>query len=144
MLYRKQNSSKNGFTLVELMIAVAIVGILAIIALPSYSAYVKRSNRANAMAVLLKNANWMQQRFTLGNAYPASGTALPFAQSPESGTAKYNISIVVPGTPDTGKYTLQAVPVASDGCATFTLDETGLRGQTGTATISATNCWAGK
>ncbi|MCU6435649.1 hypothetical protein LPB67_17870 [Undibacterium sp. Jales W-56] len=96
------------------------------------------------MATLLKNANWMQQKFTIDNAYPASATVLPFAQSPEAGTAKYNLSIVVPATANTSQYTLQAVPVSTDECGTFTIDQTGLRGQTGTANKSVTDCWAGK
>ncbi|MFZ6750117.1 type IV pilin protein [Undibacterium sp. Ren11W] len=139
-----KQSKRNGFTLIEVMITVVIVGVLASIALPNYTAYVKRAKRADAMAVLLKNANWMQQQFTIDNKFPASATVLPFAQSPEAGTARYNISIVVPATANTSQYTLQAVPVAADECATFTLDHTGLRGQSGTASKSATACWAGQ
>lgn len=136
-------SKKNGFTLIEVMITVVIVAILASVALPNYTAYVKRAKRADAMSVLLKNANWMQQQFTINNKFPASATVLPFAKSPEAGTAKYNISIVVPTTANASQYTLQAVPVGTDECATFTLDHTGLRGQSGTASMSATDCWAG-
>ena len=62
-------TEKNGFTLIELMVAVAIVGILAAIAIPSYQDSMRKSRRADAKAALLSFANAMERRFTETNTY---------------------------------------------------------------------------
>ena len=65
-----------GFTLIEMMIVVAILGILAAIAYPSYVRHVQRSHRADAEAALMENAQFLERRFTACNAYnrgPKSG-----------------------------------------------------------------------
>ena len=73
----------NGFTLIELMVAVAIVGILAAIALPSYRDYVMRGNRSAAQAEMMDIANREQQFLLANRSYAdkatleASGYALP-------------------------------------------------------------------
>ncbi len=146
-MHNKNKVKQQGFTLIELMVTVAIVAILSAIAVPSYVQYVQRGNRAQAMATLLQDSNWMEQQFTINNAYPTtlSSTATPSFpgfQSPPTGAAVYNISLVSASSTVT-TYTLQAVPVATtpDKCGTFTLDNTGLRSVSGTA--SSTTCWSG-
>ena len=137
---------RNGFTLIEVMIVVAIVGILASVAVPSYLESVQRGNRAEAAATMLKNANWMEQQFTVNNKYVATGTALPFATSPESGTAKYNITLTAgTGSADT-TYSLLATKVgAADKCGNFTLDQSGKRVVSATTDTTVTaDCWGGR
>lgn len=75
--------SRQGFTLIELVIVVAIVGILAAIALPSYREYVVRGNRAAAQATMMEIANREQEYFLANRSYAskatleANGYALP-------------------------------------------------------------------
>ncbi|WP_211453326.1 type IV pilin protein [Collimonas antrihumi] len=145
MKYRNPNKP-GGFTLIELMVVVAIIAILARVAIPNYRQYVQRGDRAAAMAALLQNGNWMQQQFTINNTYPVAGATLPVPTSPANGTAKYNISISVGTGP---AYKLSAAPTGTaDKCGTFTLDNTGAKsvtigGTAGSATVIA-DCWAGR
>ena len=70
-----QRVTSNGFTLIELMITVAIVGILAAIALPSYLSYVQRGDRAAARAGLLEAQQFMERYYATNNTFAAA--ALP-------------------------------------------------------------------
>lgn len=130
--------SNAGFTLVELMIAVAIIAIIAAIALPLYQNQVEQTRRTTAQADLLELAQWMERRYSNGFDYRDGGNnpVLPFTQSPQTGTAFYNISFSVNATRDT--YTLQAVPTgaqANDDCGTLTLNDEGARG------AAQAGCW---
>lgn len=126
---------KGGFTLIELMITVAIVAILAAIAYPSYIAYVRRANRADAKTALLVDAQFLERIFTETNDYTKnaasaviSQASLPRPQSPGDGTAIYNIGLAVTAS----TYTLTATPVnpgimAADRCGALTLNNLGVR-----------------
>jgi type IV pilus assembly protein PilE len=145
----------QGFTLIELMITVAIIGILAAIALPSYTEHIRKSRRSAAISALAEAAQFMERNMTLYNCYNystasdcvgQSGTdvALPttWASLP-SDSAMYTISLS--GTTTASTYTLQAAPKtgtpqAGDACGTFQLDNTGARSVTSTTTSVAT-CW---
>lgn len=137
----------SGFTLIELMIAIAIVGILAAVALSSYQEHVRRTNRAEAKGILLEMAQLLERNFTESNRYDlrsdASTFMLPVSQSPKTGTAKYIIQFAA-GAPTQNAYTLEAVPtgtMAGDDCATLTLTHTGIKGVSADAFLSATDCW---
>ena len=126
-----------GFSLIEIMIAVAVVGIIAAIAIPNYSSYVRRSARADAKSLLMENTQFMERYFTTNNTYV--GATLPNTVSPEgaSGSAiRYNISF--PASPTASTYTMQAAPVnaqASDSCGTLTIANTGAQ------TPKTAGCW---
>jgi type IV pilus assembly protein PilE len=72
----------NGFTLVELLIAVAIVSILAAVAIPSYTDFVTRSNRTEAQRELLRIANMQEQLYVDTRAYTTDMTALGLDNDP--------------------------------------------------------------
>lgn len=146
MLRRDMPAKEGGFTLIELMIAVAVIGILAAIAYPAYTDYVRRSHRAEAKSLLLQDAQFLERNMTETNRYHEdSGNnpiSLPFQNAPQDGVASYTIS-ANPLTATT--FTLHAAPVAggmmaTDACGTLTLDHRGQKGVTG-ATLSAAECW---
>jgi type IV pilus assembly protein PilE len=128
------------------MITVAIIGILASIAYPSYTQYVQRANRAEARAMLLENAQFLERNFTTANRYDeTSGGAaiddasLPKPQSPESGAARYNMTVVMGGAP-AQTFTLSATPtgaMSGDSCGVLTYTNTGLQGAGG----DVAECW---
>ena len=116
-------NKQKAFTLIELMVTVAIVGILASIAYPSYQDSVMKSRRADAKGALLGFANAMERRFTETNSYlgAAGNNATPAdtgapriypTQSPvDGGTPYYNLTINAGITAST--YTLRATPTGA-------------------------------
>ncbi len=138
-----QKKVQRGFTLVEVMIVVAIIAILAGIAYPSYQEYVRRAARGDAQADMMQLAQNLERFFTQHNQYAATraGVAyvLPITQSPPGAGVRYNFNIVFP-TPQT--YVLQAVPTPSqavDVCGTLTINQLGQ-----TTPVNGTNgrpCW---
>lgn len=123
----------HGFTLIELMIVVAIVGILAAIAYPSYQEYVRRGNRAEARATMMDIAQMQERFFSSNNVYQAivAPPAAPPAGwknwSGSSGAVKYNISVAVvnPAAGVPGSFTITATPAAGYAdpkCTNMTLD----------------------
>lgn len=141
---------QRGFTLIELMITVAIVGILTAIALPSYSEYTRRGHRADARTGLMQAVQWLERAATATGVYP---TELPNALQWKDGNGvsdpgkRYDISFVVGNS--NAAFTLQAIPKkpgpqASDKCGTYTLSNTGVRGANGKTSGQAgydASCW---
>ena len=133
---------QRGITLIELMVVMAVIGLLAAIAIPSYRRYVVRANRTDAKTALLQTAQALERCYTNSSPYAYNGTtcttavALPFLV--QSGT--YNVS----GVRTANAYVLTATPqgpqaTSDTECAAFRLNSTGAQTVTGTAAASV--CW---
>jgi type IV pilus assembly protein PilE len=130
----------KGFTLIELMIVVAVVGVLAAIAIPSYQEYIRRSQRAEARAEVLRAEGWLERFYTENNRYSnnAANNANTtfsgiFTSVPAGGPARYDIGLTVSAT----TYTITATPTTTgsmngDACGSYTKTNTGALSYSGT------------
>ena len=135
-------SRNKGFSLIELMIVVAIVGILAAVSYPSYQRYVNDSRRSDARANLLQLAQFMERYYTANGRYVDGGgnaPALPYTESPRDGSDKY-YDLQLQGV-DAQNYTLTATPkgaMAGDRCGTLSINQAGVKAA---SAGSVDECW---
>jgi type IV pilus assembly protein PilE len=132
--------SKRGFTLIELMIVVAVIGILAAIAYPSYTDSVKKSRRSDAKAALISFVGAMERFYTENNTYvgAAAGTVFPSEAPIDGNTKYYDLSISVQSETAftlkaTGKNGQESDKVGGTSCKELTITSVGVR--------SPTVCW---
>lgn len=123
------NKVARGFSLLELMVAIAIIGILAGVAYPAYQQYVLKSNRSEAIQALTTAAASLERQFTDTNSY--TGLAVPDTTS----GGHFTLSAQVTAT----SYTLTAQATGSQtkdtSCTTFSINQAGVK------TATSTECW---
>lgn len=134
------NQRARGFTLIELMVTVVIVGILAAVALPSYQEYVLRGNRAEGQ-MMLTTAAARQERYRIQNNGYADTVAKLYGQTAKkSETEKYTLQVDVASGGGDGGFTVSAVPSFSDAsCGTLSLNALGDRSVSGMRDVD--ECW---
>ncbi len=149
---------QNGFTLIELMMAVAIIGIIAAIAIPNYMDYMDRSKRSVGMALLQELAALQERRFAQTSAYVTSNgdldklvgsskelnNAAGAAQRVVSENLYYEISVA--SAAGDGGYTLTATPgpaFSDPACGNLTLNALGVKGRSasGPDALLLEQCW---
>lgn len=117
---------ERGFTLIELMIVVAVVAILASFAIPAYNEQVRKGRRADAMAAMNETAQALERFYTLNNTYTGYTMRPAETQSPRQGSTVYyriTLDVNAAGT----AYTVTATPEQTDRCGTLTVNSQGVR-----------------
>lgn len=145
MMAGRRRATGRGFTLIELMIAVAIVGILAAIAYPSYMDSVRKSKRGHAKAALVELAQRAERYRTVQGSYAGFWDTVPtdHRSSPRVGEGATAYALQYAANETNTGFTLSAVPqggqTADTRCMTLTLDQAGQKGESGTGTVA--DCW---
>ncbi|MBU6259920.1 MAG: type IV pilin protein [Burkholderiales bacterium] len=144
----RRRAGRRGFTLIELMVAVAVIGVLGAVAYPSYLGQIAKSRRSDAKTALLATAQSLERYYseratyagaTLGAGCPGNAAAPSCIAPAASGNGYYTIAIT---TQTAAGFTLQATPAgaqAGDACGSYTYDQTGTKGVTGA--LAPASCW---
>lgn len=140
--------SAAGFTLVELVVACAIVAILAAIAIPAYSSFVRSSDRSDATRTLMQTAQALQRCYSVNFTYVNAGATPCAASAPASITSPAGYYTIAINIASASSYTLVATPAAGSpqnhdtACASFTLLSSGQQSALNSAMANNTQtCW---
>jgi type IV pilus assembly protein PilE len=134
----------KGFTLIELMITVAVVAILGSIAMASYTSQIQKSRRTDARSAVMDLAGREEKLFSTVNAYSGTASDLGYGGGAfpiTIGSGYYSVNIAVPNPPISFVVTATAIGSQAQDtkCATLSVDQLG--SQTSTGTETAATCW---
>jgi type IV pilus assembly protein PilE len=138
------NKSEDGFTLMELMAVVVIVGLLSAIAYPSYTEYVNRGHRAECKSAILQTSNLLERFYTANNTYTTDTSAIGgnafSGNNATSSACSISIAALNSTLTISQSFLITGTPTRTDAnCGNLTLDNTGARGESGTQTLAY--CW---
>ncbi|MFT5781730.1 MAG: type IV pilus assembly protein PilE [Pseudomonas sp.] len=132
----KLNKNIAGFTLIELMITVAIIGILAAIAYPSYTEYVLRGNRTEGQALLNDAAARQERYYAQNNTYADTPAKLGYTST----STVNGLYVISTPTGTASAYTLLAATQRTDAkCGDLGLNQAGTKTKSGTGALA--DCW---
>jgi type IV pilus assembly protein PilE len=132
--------TEQGFTLIELMIVVAVIGILSAIAYPSYKESIAKSRRADMQRALADADQYMRRYYSSNDTFAGASLPAALAKSPKEGNASYTIAV---SNTSTSAFTLTASPtgtMSGDKCGTLAINQSGTPTQT-SATASVADCF---
>lgn len=138
-ILREWRQSNTGFTLIELMIVVAVIGILASIAYPSYRDQVQKTRRSEAKSALTDAASRQEQFFLDNLTYTAVIGDLGMSATTENNY--YTLSIVSTATTYTVTATANGTQTNDTNCATLSISDTGSRTSENSSSAVTTDCW---
>lgn len=123
-----KNKLRSGFTLIELMIVVAIIAIIAAVALPNYQDYIKSTRRGAAASCMLEMAQQMERRYTSNFTY--FGINAPPAVACTTGVTDYYTFTFASNEPTTSTFVILATPQGGqvDACGILTLNQRSVKG----------------
>lgn len=135
---------RRGFTLIELMITVAIVAVLATVGLNAYSSATSRARRAAVQSHMQDIANRQEQRLLDARAYATSAADAAMPTPPEDVVGFYTVTVSADNAATPPSFTVTATPVGSQAsndsrCGTLSLNQAGTRTRTGAAALK--DCW---
>lgn len=144
MTRRRCSTEEHGFSLIELLIVVAIVGVLVAVALPAYQDSVLAGGRAEGQSLLMEVASDQERFYSINNSYSTNAAPLadPPAATRTSESGRYQVAVAACGGGSIANcFVATATPQGSqtdDSCTTLTISHTGQRGATGD---TVENCW---
>ena len=136
---------QQGFSLTELMVTVAIVGIIAAVAVPSYQNHMRENRRALAGACLVELSQFMERAYTSSMAYNLNNgvaTVLPASDCQQTLNTTYTFTLVAAAS----TYTLSAAPKGAQSsdsqCGTLSINQAGIRAAAGNSSAAQIKkCW---
>lgn len=135
----------RGFSLIELMVVVAIIAVLASLAVPAYLRYGYRARRVDGQQLLLTIANAEERYYAVNNQYTTDVTQIGFATSPAASNNGYYLATLATTGTSTQAYTATAAPQgnqAKDVCGSLTIDNTGNKTPNASSPLNTNGtCW---